>query len=72
MAPDDDRSHEPGPDEPDEPPRIALGTKRSPDEPAWTRLLAPLRSEDAAFRALLIVAAGGAVIAAVVLLIRAL
>ena len=52
--------------------RIALGSSRSPDEPAWTRLLAPLRSEDAAFRALLAVAAVCATIAVVVVLVRAL
>lgn len=52
--------------------RVGLGTQRSDDEPAWTRLLTPLRSEDAAFRALLVVAAVCGAFAAVVLLVRAL
>lgn len=52
--------------------RVSLGSPRSPDEPRWTRLLTPLRSEDAAFRALLAVAAVCGALAAVVLLVRGL
>lgn len=44
---------------------------RRPDEPAWMRLLAPIRSEGAAFRTVAWVAGGAIVIAAVVLLARA-
>jgi hypothetical protein len=42
------------------------------DEPAWMRLIAPLRSEDAAFRMVLWVAGVFLVLAAVVLLVRAI
>lgn len=41
-------------------------------EPAWMKLLAPLRSEDAAFRALIAVAGFCGVVIAAVLLVRAL
>ena len=71
-APQADANAERTAAEPPVPARIALGSSRSPDEPAWTRLLAPLRSEDAAFRALLIVAAVCGTVAAVVVLVRAL
>lgn len=62
----------PGDERPASPARVGLGTQRSPDEPAWTRLLAPLRSEGAAFHALLAAAAVCGVFAAVVLIVRAL
>jgi len=39
-------------------------------EPAWTRLIAPLRSEDAAFRMVVWAACAALVFAAVVLLVR--
>ena len=39
-------------------------------EPAWTRLIAPLRSEDAAFRMVVWAACAALVVAAVVLLVR--
>lgn len=52
--------------------RVGLGTARSAHEPSWTRLLAPFRSEDAAFRALLAVAAVCGTLAVVLLLVRAL
>jgi hypothetical protein len=41
-----------------------------PREPAWTRLIAPLRSEDAAFRMVVWAACAALVLAAVVLLVR--
>ena len=72
MAPEDDAPRERGEDDSETPPRIAIGSRRSPDEPAWTRLLAPLRSEGAAFRAVLVALAVCVAIAAVVLLARAL
>jgi hypothetical protein len=43
-----------------------------PPPPAWTRLVAPLRSEAAAFRMVLVVAAVFVAFAAVVLLVRGL
>ena len=47
--------------------------ERPPEpEPAWMKLLAPFRSEDAAFRVLIAVAVICAVIAGVVLLLRAI
>ena len=39
-------------------------------EPAWTRLIAPLRSEDAAFRMVVWAACAALAFAAVVLLVR--
>jgi hypothetical protein len=39
-------------------------------EPAWTRLIAPLRSEDAAFRLVVWAACAALALAAVVLLVR--
>ncbi len=47
----------------DEPPN-------TPQEPAWTRLIAPLRSEDAAFRMVVWAACAALVLAAIVLLVR--
>jgi hypothetical protein len=39
-------------------------------EPAWTRLIAPLRSEDAAFRMVVWAAGIALILAAVVVLVR--
>ena len=39
-------------------------------EPAWTRLIAPLRSEDAAFRTVVWAACAALVLAAIVVLVR--
>jgi hypothetical protein len=39
-------------------------------EPAWTRLIAPLRSEDAAFRMVVWAACAALTVAAIVLLVR--
>jgi hypothetical protein len=39
-------------------------------EPGWTRLIAPLRSEDAAFRMVVWAAGAALLVAAVVLLVR--
>ena len=52
----------PGPDGP-----AAEGEQR---EPAWTRLIAPLRSEDAAFRMVVWAACAALALAAIVLLVR--
>ena len=41
-----------------------------PSEPAWTRLIAPLRSEDAAFRMVVWAACAALALAAIVLLVR--
>ena len=41
-------------------------------EPAWTRLIAPLRSEDAAFRMVVWAAGAALVLVAIVLLARLL
>jgi len=41
-------------------------------EPRWARLIAPLRSEDAAFRVVLWAAGAALVLALVVLVVRAL
>ena len=47
------------------------GSAVAQQEPAWTRLIAPLRSEDAAFRAVLWTAGAALALAAVVLVVRA-
>ena len=41
-----------------------------PREPAWARLIAPLRSEDAAFRMVVWAACAALALAAIVLLVR--
>ena len=46
--------------------------QEKPPEPAWTRLIAPLRSEDAAFRMVVWAACAAVVFAAIVLLVRLL
>ena len=54
-----------------QPPGSAAGNDEPPQrEPAWTRLIAPLRSEDAAFRMVVWAACAALVFAAVVLLVR--
>ena len=53
------------------PPGSPAGDEESHErEPAWTRLIAPLRSEDAAFRMVVWAACAALVFAAVVLLVR--
>ena len=54
---------DPGGDDPDD--RTPPGR-----EPGWTRLVAPLRSEDAAFRMVVWAAGAALLVAAVVLLVR--
>ena len=44
---------------------------RTPDEPAWMRLIGPVRSEHAAFRAVLWAAGAALALAAVVVVVRA-
>ena len=46
------------------------GPPQKPREPAWTRLIAPLRSEDAAFRVVVWAACAALALAAIVLLVR--
>ena len=55
----------------DEPPGSPAGDEEPRrSEPAWTRLIAPLRSEDAAFRMVVWAACVALVFAAIVLLVR--
>ena len=63
------------PERPDDPPSQDPAAQdlipRQPDEPAWMRLIGPIRSEGAAFRAVAWLAGGAIAIAAIVLLVRA-
>ena len=55
----------------DQPPESPAGDDEpGRSEPAWTRLIAPLRSEDAAFRMVVWAACAALVFAAIVLLVR--
>ena len=60
------------PERPDgrEPPEQEL-IPHTPDEPAWMRLIGPLRSEHAAFRAVLWAAGAALALAVVVVVVRA-
>lgn len=59
------------PGEPEPPPQQHELIPRTPGEPAWMRLLAPIRSEGAAFRTVAWVAGAALAVAAVVLVARA-